>query len=76
MFYQKYKNQAFLEDQSLAQLNAILARFRNLLTTTLKIFINKINGVENITGDTFLVTLDVKSLRLGEIFWSTPEIID
>ena len=76
MFYQKYKNQAFLEDQSLAQLNAILARFRNLLTTTLKIFIDKINGVENITGDTFLVTLDVKSLHLGEIFWSTPEIID
>ena len=39
-------------------------------------FINKINGVENITGDTFLVTLDVKSLHLREIFWSTPEIID
>ena len=75
-----------IEDQSLAQLNAILARFPNLLTTTLKHtqkhyhlisktadFINKINGVKSITGDVFLVTLDVNSLHLGEIFWILPQ---
>ena len=75
IFYQKYKRQAFLQYKSYAQLNTILARYGNFLTTTLNHrqkhyrsisktvdFINKINGVENITEDTFLVTLHVKSL--------------